>query len=135
MDAHLEDHIRLIEPVSYFDMMVLEENARLIATDSGGVQREAYFLGIPCLTLREETEWVETVQVGWNRLVGTDPEQIVDAWFGFAPPSGRPPIFGDGRAGEHIAQILENEHVTFGLPHQGEEGIMDLVSIKMGVDV
>ena len=79
-------HVRLIDPLSYFDMLVAEENARLIATDSGGVQREAYFLDIPCLTLRDETEWVETVAVGWNRLVGTDPEHILDAWRGFAPP-------------------------------------------------
>lgn len=114
-------HIRLIEPVGYFDMMILEENARLIATDSGGVQREAYFLGIPCLTLREETEWIETVEAGWNKLVGTDPERVLDAWFSFAPPAERPPIFGDGTAGQRIAQILGNDTVTFGLPRRPDE--------------
>jgi UDP-GlcNAc3NAcA epimerase len=99
-------HVDLIEPVGYLDMILLEEQARMIATDSGGVQREAYFLGVPCLTLRDETEWIETVEVGWNKVVGTDPESIVGAWNGFAPPPERPPIFGDGMASERIADIL-----------------------------
>ncbi|HAV76786.1 MAG TPA: UDP-N-acetylglucosamine 2-epimerase (non-hydrolyzing), partial [Anaerolineae bacterium] len=100
------DNVRLIEPVGYFDMMVLEENARIIATDSGGVQREAYFMGKPCITLRDETEWTETVEVGWNKLVGVDVEGIVSEWMTFTPPSDQPPIFGDGTAGEKIAEIL-----------------------------
>jgi UDP-GlcNAc3NAcA epimerase len=133
IDAQFGGHVRLIEPVSYFDMMILEENARLIATDSGGVQREAYFLGIPCLTLRDETEWIETVQAGWNRLVGTDPGLIIDAWFGSAPPSVRPPIFGDGTAGRRIVEILEQEQVTFGLLHQREASTANPLSIKMEV--
>lgn len=112
--AQLEDHIRLIDPVGYFDMMVLEENARLIVTDSGGVQREAYFLGIPCLTLRDETEWVETETVGWNKLVGTEPQRILNAWLSFEPPLERPPIFGDGTAGQRIAQILDQGNIRFG---------------------
>jgi UDP-GlcNAc3NAcA epimerase len=134
INAHLEAHVGLVDPVGYFDMMVLEENARLIATDSGGVQREAYFLGIPCLTLREETEWVETVQVGWNRLVGTDPEHIIDAWFSFAPPSVRPPIFGDGTACGRIARILENEDITFALPRQQKASVTSLLSLQVGVN-
>ena len=100
-------HVRVIDPVGYFDMMVLEANARLIATDSGGVQREAYFLRIPCLTLRDESEWMETVEAGWNRLVGVEPEAILAAWHGFSPPVKHPPVFGDGTAGEQIAAILE----------------------------
>jgi UDP-GlcNAc3NAcA epimerase len=109
LDVHLEGHIRLIDPVGYLDMMILEEQARLIATDSGGVQREAYFMQVPCLTLRDETEWIETVQVGWNKLVGANSEQVVDAWFSFSPPSDHPPIFGDGTAGQRIVKILETK--------------------------
>lgn len=106
LDEQFGGNVRLIEPVGYYDMMVLEENARLIATDSGGVQREAYFMQKPCLTLRDETEWTETVGAGWNKLVGVDVEAIVHEWNSFAPPSVQPPIFGDGTAGEKIAEIL-----------------------------
>jgi UDP-N-acetylglucosamine 2-epimerase len=107
-------HVRLIEPVGYFDMMVLEENARLIATDSGGVQREAYFFAVPCLTLRDETEWVETVEAGWNRLIGARTEAIAQAWRTFAPPAQHPPIFGDGTAGQQIAERLSTQAVVYG---------------------
>jgi len=106
LDVQFGDNVRLIEPVGYFDMMVLEENARIIATDSGGVQREAYFMNKPCLTLRDETEWTETVEVGWNKLVGVDMNMIINEWKTFAPPAEQPPIFGDGKAGEKIANIL-----------------------------
>jgi UDP-N-acetylglucosamine 2-epimerase len=106
INIHLEDQIRIIEPVGYFDMLTLEENARLIATDSGGVQREAYYLGVPCLTLRDETEWVATLETGWNKLVGVDQKLILDAWFNFIPPIGHPPIYGVGTAAQRIAEIL-----------------------------
>ena len=101
-------NVKAIEPVGYFDMIMLEASARLIATDSGGVQREAYFLSKPCITLRDETEWTETVDVGWNMLVGAQPDQILQAWRNFSPPSHQPPIFGDGCAAEKIVSILEN---------------------------
>jgi UDP-GlcNAc3NAcA epimerase len=101
------DHVHAIDPVGYLDMLALEENARLIATDSGGVQREAYSVQVPCLTLREETEWTETVSAGWNRLVGTDPDGITRGWFDFSPPKDHPPLFGDGTAGKRIAQVLQ----------------------------
>lgn len=113
LDAQFADNVRLIEPVGYFDMMVLEENARIIATDSGGVQREAYFMRKPCITLRDETEWTETVQVGWNKLVGVEVERIVGEWKKFTPPAEQPPIFGDGRAGEKIADILGKVRLDF----------------------
>ncbi len=102
--------VRTIAPAGYFDMMQLEENARLIATDSGGVQREAYFLSKPCLTLRDETEWTETVTAGWNRLVGVSPEEIAEEWFAFAPPAAHPPLFGDGTAAQLIAAHLVGTH-------------------------
>ena len=134
--AQFASHVRLVEPVGYLDMMMLEENARLIATDSGGVQREAYFLGVPCLTLRDETEWVETVQVGWNKLIGVEPEQVMDAWFNFAPPAEHPPIFGNGAAAERITQILGADGVVFGQPRgyradlTGLRDLSSLVEIK-----
>jgi UDP-GlcNAc3NAcA epimerase len=103
----LGQHILAIEPVGYFDMMMLEENARMIATDSGGVQREAYFMGVPCITLREDTEWIETVEAGWNKLVGTQTQSILQSWFNFNPTHEQPAIFGDGNASERILEILE----------------------------
>jgi UDP-N-acetylglucosamine 2-epimerase len=114
LGLEFKPHIRVIDPVGYFDMMMLEEHARMIATDSGGVQREAYFMGIPCLTLRDETEWTETVTVGWNKLVGAEPARILEAWFNFSPPGEQPPIFGNGTAGQQIAGILDRKPITFG---------------------
>ena len=97
---------KLIDPVGYLDMLVLEKYARLILTDSGGMQKEAYFFGVPCVTLREETEWAETVEAGWNMLVGADEERIVEAVREFQPAGRRAAIFGDGCASERIAELL-----------------------------
>ncbi len=100
-------NILLVPPVGYLDMLVLEENARKIITDSGGVQKEAYFLKVPCITLREKTEWVETVKDGWNVLVGANREKIVKAIEEFEP-SGETynHRFGDGNASKRIVEIL-----------------------------
>ena len=84
----------------------LEANARVILTDSGGVKKEAYWVGVPCVTLREETEWGETVAVGWNRLAGCNPDRIVEATYQVRPSNGRPPFYGDGHAAGHIVHHL-----------------------------
>ena len=106
-DLDIPSNVRLIEPLSYFDSLVLQKYARLLLTDSGGMQKEAYCLGTPCVTLREQTEWVETVEVGWNVLVGADTQRIVEAIRSFEPPAERPLLYGDGRAAERIVSILE----------------------------
>jgi UDP-GlcNAc3NAcA epimerase len=96
--------IFMIEPLPFLDMMRLEMAARVILTDSGGVQKEAFFHQTPCVTLREETEWVETVEAGWNQLAGTDPERILESVLTAGP--GRPMHeYGDGRAADKI--VLE----------------------------
>ena len=102
----LRKHIQTIEPVGYFDMVALTSTARLVLTDSGGLQKEAYWLGVPCITLRDETEWVETVDMGWNRLAGTQTESIVNAVRTFAPPSQRPALYGDGNVSAKCVELL-----------------------------
>ena len=87
-------------------MIALAGSARLVATDSGGLQKEAYWLGVPCLTLREETEWVETVEAGWNTLVGCDSERIVRAAQSVVPGSSHPPLYGDGRSAARCVDLL-----------------------------
>ena len=106
LNIPIEQHVQIIKPIGYFDMLTLEENARLIATDSGGVQREAYYMAIPCLTLRDETEWTATVETGWNKLVGADQKLIVESWFNFVPPSNHPAIYGNGTAAQRIAETI-----------------------------
>lgn len=102
-------HVLLIEPVGYLDMLVLEKNARMIVTDSGGVQKEAYFFGVPCITLREETEWIETVSDGWNVLVGADTEAIIRQIREFQPQTIQSQPFGDGQAGKRLVAILSEQ--------------------------
>jgi UDP-N-acetylglucosamine 2-epimerase len=98
--------LQLIEPVGYLDMVGLQMHARAILTDSGGVQKEAYWLGRPCLTLRDNTEWVETVAAGWNTLVGADTARIVAAARDISAPAARPPLYGEGDASARIAALL-----------------------------
>ena len=97
-------NVEVRDAVTYTEMLALERDAVAVATDSGGVQREAYLWGVPCITMREETEWIETVSTGWNTLVGVDPEKFRAA-MAKPKPRSRPPIFGSGNAAERIAEL------------------------------
>jgi UDP-GlcNAc3NAcA epimerase len=111
-------NVEVRDALTYTEMLTLERDAVAIATDSGGVQREAYVWGVPCITMREETEWIETVSTGWNTLVGVDADKFREA-LGKPAPESRPPIFGDGNAAQRIAELtvahldraLEESHV------------------------
>ncbi len=106
-DIEIEAPVRVVEPVGYLDMIALERNARMVVTDSGGVQKEAYLLGVPCVTLRDETEWIETLAGGWNVLAGADAERILEAAKRARPKGDPPPVFGDGHAAEKMVAALE----------------------------
>jgi UDP-N-acetylglucosamine 2-epimerase (non-hydrolysing)/UDP-GlcNAc3NAcA epimerase len=92
-------------PLGYLDFLKLLRHARAVLTDSGGVQKEAYLLATPCLTLRDRTEWVETVEAGWNTLVELDPEAALAA-LERSPPADRPELYGGGHAGERVVDVL-----------------------------
>lgn len=107
--ARITGNLRMIDPVGYLDMLMLEQHAAAILTDSGGVQKEAYFFDVPCVTLRPETEWVETVQTGWNILTGVDPNKIQDAirlFAAYPPREDFTKVFGDGTAADKIVAQL-----------------------------
>ena len=97
--------VRLVPPLGYLDFTALLLHARAVLTDSGGVQKEAYLAGVPCVTLRDRTEWTETVEAGWNVLVGLDAD-AARAALERERPAERPPLYGDGRAGERVVQAL-----------------------------
>jgi UDP-GlcNAc3NAcA epimerase len=102
----LGEHVRLIEPLSYLELSSLASQARVIVTDSGGLQKEAYWYGVPCVTVRPSTEWVDTVAVGANVLVDDDPAALAAAVGSASMPASRPVLYGDGHASERIAQVL-----------------------------
>lgn len=114
-EGGVSDNVHLIEPVGYLDMLMLVKHSRLVLTDSGGLQKEAYWLGVPCITLREETEWVELVDCGANQLVGASTEAILAAVGrverGEVGVDHRraPGLYGDGRSAERIVKILAGE--------------------------
>lgn len=99
-------NLRLIPPVGYLDMLMLEKNARMILTDSGGMQKEAYWLKVPCVTLRHETEWVETLDAGWNVLTGGDSQKVLQAVRTFKPPVDHVPLYGDGKTAHRIIRTI-----------------------------
>jgi UDP-N-acetylglucosamine 2-epimerase len=100
-------HVRLVSPLSYLDFAALASQARVIVTDSGGLQKEAYWYGVPCVTARPSTEWVDTVEQGANTLVDADPERLVAAVAAAHPlRPDRPELYGDGRAAPKIAEAL-----------------------------
>ena len=105
--ARLEaaSHVVLLPPVGYLEFTALLVHARAVLTDSGGVQKEAYLAGIPCVTLRDTTEWVETVEAGWNTLVDLDTDAALSALEARSPDE-RPELYGDGRAGERVVDAL-----------------------------
>jgi UDP-GlcNAc3NAcA epimerase len=112
LGCRLRSHVRMIDPLGYLEMIHLSASARMILTDSGGLQKEAYWLGVPCVTLREETEWVETVARGWNVLVGHAPDVIVGAVNSFAPPASRPSLFGQGCVAAACIDLLETSRAS-----------------------
>ena len=102
----LDDHIEVVGPLGYLELAALASQARVILTDSGGLQKEAYWYGVPCVTLRPSTEWVDTVEVGANTLVDDDPAAIAAAAASATMPAARPDLYGDGHASERIARVL-----------------------------
>jgi UDP-N-acetylglucosamine 2-epimerase len=102
----LDDHVQVVEPLGYLDMAALVSQARVLLTDSGGLQKEAYWYGVPCVTVRPSTEWVDTVELGANVLVEPGRESITAALRDARMPAERPPLYGDGHASERVAALL-----------------------------
>ena len=106
MLPQLGAHVRVTPPLGYLELAALASHARVILTDSGGLQKEAYWYGVPCVTMRPTTEWVDTVELGGNVLVDDDPDRLVAAVAAARFPDGAPQLYGDGHASEKIASAL-----------------------------
>ncbi|MGP3507886.1 non-hydrolyzing UDP-N-acetylglucosamine 2-epimerase [Paracidovorax citrulli] len=98
--------IMVTDPLPYLDIVALEQCAHTIVTDSGGVQKEAFFYGVPCVTVRSETEWIETVDSGWNTIAGADARKILDAMDAGRPAASKPEVYGKGDAADRILDIM-----------------------------
>ncbi|MEX0599957.1 MAG: UDP-N-acetylglucosamine 2-epimerase (non-hydrolyzing) [Rhodothermales bacterium] len=103
-DIHLPGNVEVVEPLGYLDMLELVRHARAVLTDSGGLQKEALWLGVPCVTLRDETEWIETLKGGWNQVVGADPGRIAEAVR--TRPDPPVPTFAEPGASRRIVDLL-----------------------------
>ena len=107
---HFGKHVTLIDPIGYLEMLKYEESCTAVLTDSGGVQKEAFFFRKPCITMRDTTEWVELVVSGWNTLTGADTEKIVSALQGMHIPADYPRLYGDGHTAEKIIEVLRSQY-------------------------
>ena len=101
------DNIRIVEPISYLEMLLLEKNAKVIVTDSGGVQKEAYFAKVPCITLRDQTEWIETIETGWNKLVNPLTDDLTEMLSDTQKGEPIDNLYGDGEAAKKIVSIMK----------------------------
>ena len=106
LEERLEAAVKVTQPLGYLDFLKLARHARVVLTDSGGVQKEAYLMETPCVTLRDTTEWVETLEHGWNVLVDLDVRAALDALGRSAPPAQRPELYGGGHAADRIRDVL-----------------------------
>jgi len=106
-DLQSASHLHLIEPLGYLMFLALLQNAKILVTDSGGAQKEAYLMGTPCVTVRENTEWVETLHNGWNVLAGFSSQKLLDAVTKVEAKGERPPVFGEGNASKKIVETLK----------------------------
>jgi UDP-GlcNAc3NAcA epimerase len=104
----LPQNLLITDPVSYFEMLLLLKSCTKVITDSGGLQKEAYWMEKPCVTVREETEWVETLEGGWNQLTGPNAEKIIHALKN-EPTTDWKPVYGDGKASEKIAEVIGSQ--------------------------
>jgi len=107
LDAKFGNKIKLIDPIGYFDMLSLEKACDFIVTDSGGIQKEAYFAKKPCITLRDQTEWIETLESGWNHLTGAVPDKIRSAISQLTTPNNSTEYYGNGKTSAKILSILK----------------------------
>ncbi len=101
------NHVKLIDPIGYFEMIAYEENCKCVLTDSGGVQKEAFFFEKPCITMRDSTEWVELIDSGWNTLTGADKEKIINAIQNIKIPNNIPLLYGSGDCAEQICEEIK----------------------------